>query len=219
MKRRNDNERKSNKKKAVIIGLTAGISTVVLAFSLYMNYSKQNVPTVETGNPGIESVIENTTPDINDVLPDSELDIKVEEVTSNEVENEGVDSSEIVEDDTGTQETTPSQEESIVSSETTTAPTEEETSIVDVEETVKEETQTTEQTETAKTETTAPKESTEVQDVVPASGSTTPSSSTTLSDIEAKLAAAGFGADTSGAEVISGSNNNGGTPQGGISWQ
>ena len=103
MKRRNDNERKSNKKKAVIIGLTASISTVVLAFSLYTNYSKKDVPVVETNTPSIESVDENVNPDINDVIKDAtQMDVSIEEVTEN---TEVVETS--PEDATGTQETTP----------------------------------------------------------------------------------------------------------------
>ncbi len=181
MKRRTDNEKKSNKKKAVIAGLVVGISTVVLAFGLYMNYSKKDVPVVETNNPSIESVTENENPNINDVIKDStQMDVKIEGVDAETEQSYSGVSDEDVGDDTGTQETTP---DSIVESETAeTTPSDEETSIVESEtpveettETAKEETtqtapeQTKEETTQTAPEETKPveqaKESTEVQPV------------------------------------------------------
>lgn len=172
MKRKQDNERMSNKKKAIIAGIVTGVVAVAVAFSIYLDHSaNKDVPQVDTNTPGIETMIEDTTPDINDVLPDSELDITIEEAT----EVDDVETDEEVATET-TQES-----ESIVESETTEEETKEETkeetSIVESETTesgVSEETakEDTTKTEPAPEPTPAPettpeqaKESTEVQPV------------------------------------------------------
>jgi len=98
-----------NKKIVGIIGLVCVIAVAVFLFA----GKKEN--NVDTGTTSIETVVEQENPDINDVLPDTELDITIEDVESNE---EGVsEEAEVVDEETGTSE-------SIVETETT-APDEE----------------------------------------------------------------------------------------------
>lgn len=178
-----------------------GIGIIGICFSLVM-FRGREANVVEEPAVTIEQVQEEEVVDINDKLPDEELDIEIEEVVENEVEAkyEGVSeepASSIVEPESPT--------ESIVES---TEPIEEAPA---VEAPAPEEAPVEEATQ----EPAKPVESTEVQPVLPASSAPTPS----MEEMLQKLEAHGRGAyDTSKITVVSGENSNGGTPQGGGYW-
>lgn len=187
-----------------------GIGIIGVCFSLVMFRGKE-VNVIEEPTVTIEQVIEEEVVDINDVQPDTELDIEVEEVVESEVvsESEGVSeepASSIVEPQAPT--------ESIVES---TEPVEEALTEEPVEETPAVEAPAPEEAPVQEPaqEQAKPVESTEVQPVLPASSAPTPS----MEEMLQKLEAHGRGAyDTSKITVVSGENSNGGTPQGGGYW-
>lgn len=182
-----------------------GIGIIGICFSLVM-FRGREANVVEEPAVTIEQVIEEEVVDINDVQPDTELDIEVEEVVKEVVENEVVSNSDGVSEEPASSIVEPeSPTESIVE------PTEPIEEAPAVEAPAPEEAPVQEPAQ----EQAKPVESTEVQPVLPASSAPTPS----MEEMLQKLEAHGRGAyDTSKITVVSGENSNGGTPQGGGYW-
>lgn len=189
-----------------------GIGVIGVCFSLIMFRGNKETSVIEEPTVTIEQVQEEVVVDINDVQPDTELDIEVEEVVEEEVkiEAEGVfdeplDS--IVEPQAPT--------ESIVE------PTESIEEVEAIEQApvetpaVVESTPVEAPTQEPVQEQAKPVESSEIQEVYPATSEPTYS----MEEMLQKLEAAGRGInDTSKITIVSGENSNGGTPQGGGYW-